>query len=221
MPFLTRSLVRTSRAEEKAGGAAGRGPSTQHSQVSHDAALVAEEAAVPKPDEENQIRSARLRFRPGGRGARLQGGVTELRGPALPIQLPPRHSHIRLVPLVQRPHLLQHLPQLLRLQHRRSPVRTGRPRLAPHPAPTALTRKGGSRPPAALCSSRTSPTARSPAMLPCRARGKLGLPAANGSRGAGPGGRPRLPGTGLRGGKGRVFDAGSGIAREGAVKRGN
>lgn len=112
-----------------------------------------------------------------------------LRSSAAPLpQAPPRHSHIRLVPLIQRPHLLQRLPQLLRLQHRTRPVRTGRPRLAPRPAAPALTRKGGSRPPAALCSSRTRPTARSPAMPPCRSRGKLGRPAANGGREAGPGG---------------------------------
>lgn len=174
---------------------------------------------MPKPDEENQIRPPRLRFRPGGWGGPLQGGVIGQSSAAPPPNAPPRHSHIRLVPLVQRPHLLQRLPQLLRLQHRTRPVRTGRPRIAPRPAPTALTRKGGSRPPAALCSSRTSPTARSPAMPPWRARGKLGCPAANGGRGAGPTGGVHLPGAVLRGGKGRWgSDAGNGVD---AVKKGN
>lgn len=47
-------------------------PPTPYSQVGQDAALVSEQAAVPKPDEENQVRPPRLRFGSGREGAALQ-----------------------------------------------------------------------------------------------------------------------------------------------------
>lgn len=105
----------------------------------------------------------RSRSRAGGRGA----------PPALCREQEP-NSHIRLVPLVQRPHLLQRLPHLLRLQQRTRAVRAGRPPAGPtpvFPGPVpALTRKGGRCPPAARCSSRTSSRPRSAAIAPARAR---------------------------------------------------
>lgn len=48
------------------GDAVPAGMSPGDSQVCQEAALVPEQAAVPEPDEENQIRPSRLRFGPRG-----------------------------------------------------------------------------------------------------------------------------------------------------------
>lgn len=108
-------------------------------------------------------RRKRSRRRAEGRGA----------APALCREQEP-NSHIRLVPLVQRPHLLQRLPHLLRLQQRTRSVTAGLIpvlRVLPvSPVFPALTRKGGRCPPRARCSSRTSSRPRSAAIAPGRAR---------------------------------------------------
>lgn len=103
-----------------------------------------------------------------------------------PLEPPPQHSHIRLVPLVQRPHLLQRLPQLLRLQHRRQlgeDEPRGVPTAAPVPSrcPRSPGRAGGARPRRAAAPAPAPP----PALPPCRRGARAGkprCPAANGRR---------------------------------------
>lgn len=59
---------RESRPPVPAGTKPGEAAPPQHSQVGQEAALVPEQAAVPEPDEENQVRPSRLRFGPGDEG---------------------------------------------------------------------------------------------------------------------------------------------------------
>lgn len=117
------------------------------------------------------------RYRDAGR---LVGTARALRD--APSRDWPRHSHVRLVLLVQRPHLFQRLPQLLHLQYRARSARAGRPwarPAAPAPQPRSPGRAAGARRQRGAAPAPAPP----PAPPPCRrARGKRGRSAANRER---------------------------------------
>lgn len=136
-------------------------------------------------------RRKRSRRRAAGRGAPpVPCGTRRERAP---------NSHVRLVPLVQRPHLLQRLPHLLRLQQRHSqreragggPARRSRCRRGSPGRAGGARRRRGAAPAPAPC--RAPPPSRPPARGKRAAHQPMaagpGRGAANGARGAGLRGR--------------------------------